>query len=359
LIKAQLQGVNAAQAFLVTCGIVTTPAGLGNFQAAGLPAGGSGYITSGLPTSGFGSITTGGSITPANFGVIPIAGAAGNNGAGVINNTDLYLYFTGNIPSTALISMNGIDIAGNPYTVLGVNAQVSTSAGYTQFYWANATTDFPFPTSGTTEIVLVGAAAAALSPISLYYPGRGQYWLIFGSQAFVLTINGAAGSTKTWARYTFPDTITDWTLNSGILYLRTKGNLVWQLDANTLVDDFGGNNNVFNGVIQWPYLDMGMLGLNKMMVGVDLVGEGTVILQIGYDQADKTTFNDNVGFATSTNVTAPYTIEITDTIPGEPLPIPINAPSYTLILTFPGGQQWSWEAANIYLTNTGGAGATG
>src|SRR5208282_628096 len=34
---------------------------------------------------------------------------------------------------------------------------------------------------------------------SIYYPGRGQYWLIFGNQAFVLTINGDQGN-KSWAR---------------------------------------------------------------------------------------------------------------------------------------------------------------
>ncbi len=181
--------------------------------------------------------------------------------------------------------------------------------------------------------------------------------LFFGPQAFVLTINGAGQ--KTWSRYTFPDTITDWTLNLGVLYLRTKGNLVWQFDSNTLVDDFGGNNNVFNGVIQWPYLDMGALGLNKMLVGADLVGDGTVILQIGFDQADKTTFVDNAAFVDSLNVTAPYTITIADTVPGEPLPIPISAPSYTLILTFPGGQNWTWEAANLYIADVRGAGATG
>jgi hypothetical protein len=357
LVIAQLKGVSNSTAFKVTCGIVTTPTGLGNFQNAGLPNGGGGYIIAGLPASGFNSITTGGSITPANFGVIPVAGAAGNNGAGVVNNTDLYLYFTGNIPQAALVSMSGVDIAGNPYTALGVNAQVSTSAGYTQFYWQNATTDFPFPKSGTTEIILTGPPGTPLTPISLYYPGRGQYWLFFGSQAFVLTLNGAGQ--KSWSRYLFPDTITDWTLNAGILYLRTAGNLVWQFDANTLVDDSGGNNTVFNGVLQWPYLDMGELGINKMLGGVDIVGDGDVIIQLGFEQADKTTFNDNAGFPTSTNVTAPYTVAIADTVPGMPLPIPINAPSYSLILTFPGGQQWTWQAANLYVVDVRGAGATG
>jgi Concanavalin A-like lectin/glucanases superfamily len=206
------------------------------------------------------------------------------------------------------------------------------------------------------------------TPISLYYPGRGQYWLIFGPQAFVLTINGLNG-TKTWARYVFPDTITDWTLNAGILYLRTKGNLVWQLDAGTIgIDDSNSviasaTNTTWSGLMQWPYLDMGTLGRNKMMVGIDLVGEGECFIQVAYNQNDKTTFNDNPSFASSLNVTAPYLVTADDTVPGTPLPIPINAPSYSVILTFPGNattpNQWSWEASNLYITDASGGGAMG
>lgn len=202
------------------------------------------------------------------------------------------------------------------------------------------------------------------SPLSIYYPGRGQYMLFFGNQAFVLTINGTAG-TKSWSRYLFPQAITDATLNQGSLYLRTTGSLVWQLNAQTIgVDDAGSlTTSAWNGVIQWPYLDQGALGINKMMVGIDMVGTGDVIVQVGFDQGDVSTFNDNPNFATSTGVTTPYNVAVDDTVPGEPLPFPINAPSYSLILIFPGSvttaNNWSWQAANLYMMPQGGAGATG
>ena len=119
----------------------------------------------------------------------------------------------------------------------------------------------------------------------------------------------------------------------------------------------------FDSLMQWPYLDMGTLGRNKMMVGVDLVGEGNCSIQVAFNQADKSTFNDNPGFATSTGVTAPYFIAVEDTVPGEPLPIPINAPSYSVILSFSGtlntASAWSWQAANLYVTDASGAGAMG
>jgi hypothetical protein len=226
-------------------------------------------------------------------------------------------------------------------------------ARYTANY-TPATTPFP--------------ASVIYLPISLYYPGRGQYWLFFGPQAFVLTINGTSG-TKSWSRYLFPETITDWCLNGGILYLRTANNWVWQLDAGTVgIDDSSATiasatNIPFNGVVQWPYLDLGSLGRNKMLVGVDLVGDGQCSIQVAYQQADKTTFVDNPLFASSTNVTAPYLVTISDTVPGQPLPIPINAPSYSVILTFAGSSSaanaWTWEAANIYITDATGAGGYG
>jgi hypothetical protein len=212
-----------------------------------------------------------------------------------------------------------------------------------------------------------GGITSPYDPFSLYYPGRGQYWLFFGAQAFVLTMNGTG--TKSWSRYIFPDIITDWTLNAGILYMRTKGNLIWQLDAGTIgVDDASAPMSgpiPFNGVIQWPYLDMGSLGINKMMVGIDIVGSGNCSLQIAFNQNDKSTFNDNAAFTTSTGVTTPYFVQIDDTVPGEPLAFPINAPSYSPILTFAGNATtanvWSWQAANIYYapTPSNAGGATG
>jgi hypothetical protein len=316
-----------------------------------------------------------------------------------------------------------------------------TEVGVRNIGTAGATANMQIGSSGQPVDKLVKAQlqAGTYYPISLYYPGRGQYWLIFGPQAFVFTINGQSGL-RSWSRYVFPDTITDWTLNDGILYLRTAGNLVYQLDEDTLVDDaqstsapvtiseaapaivtwdahdqYNGaaitftttgvlpaplvvgttyyvineSTNAFNlsltqggaaittttagsgvhtatsigvpfdGVIQWPYMDMGALGINKMLIGVDLVGTGEVIIQIAFNQGDATTFSDNSGFDASLNVTAPYLVAIADTVPGEPIPIPIEAPSYSLILTFPGNQAWEWDAANLYTNAAGGGGATG
>lgn len=290
-------------------------------------------------------------------------------------------------------------------------------------------------------IVVAQLKAATYDPLSLYYPGRGQYWLIFGPQCFVMTING--NNQKTWSRFVFPDSITDWTLSSGILYLRSAGNKVWQLDASTEVDDYGTTANGlvslgtitpgtlytagtylgvaltggsgtgatanitvaagavtavaiaspgtgyvagdalsataatlggtgsgfsvpvahtgvwFSGVIQWPYLDSRSLGVNNMMGGLDIIGAGMVNIQIGFDETDPTTFSDNAGFSTSAGVTPPYFISSADTLPGQPIPFPLNAPSVSVIFTFQGNQNWNWQAANMYMVDQTGGGFTG
>ena len=246
-----------------------------------------------------------------------------------------------------------------------------TEVGYRNLGTIGATANMAIGNTGQPIDPLVKAQLNALTttsyiPNSLYYPGRGQFWGIFGPQAFVLTINGQG--TRTWSRYIFPDTITDWALNAGTLYLRTAGNLIWEFTDEVIgCDDAPGSagaaNIPFNGVMQWPYLNAGALGLNKMMVGIDIVGDGNVSIQVGFNQGDQSSFNDNPMFTTSTSVTAPYFVAITDTVPGEPLPFPCNAPSYSVILTFAGSSTsanaWTWEALNLYLSDQGGGGAAG
>ena len=112
----------------------------------------------------------------------------------------------------------------------------------------------------------------------------------------------------------------------------------------------------FTSTMQWPYLDLSALGVNKMLIGVDLVGDGTCTIQVAYREDDDTTFSDNPGFATSENVTAPYTVTIADTISGNPIPIPVEAPSMSLILTWNSDQVWEWDAANFYFSQNRGRG---
>jgi hypothetical protein len=218
-----------------------------------------------------------------------------------------------------------------------------TPVGYRSIGIAGANSNLQAGSFGKNVDPLVKASIKALSagdePRSLFYPGTGQYWGIFGNQVYVLTMNGATVADQSWSRYLFPSSIDYYTISDGVLFLRS-GNLVWQLSEDALYDDIVDVNThaAFTGNITWPFLDFGTLGLDKDFEGIDLVCTGSVTVNIGYDQTN---------FAL---ITPDYVIA-GDTLPGGGMvPFPMTAPSFQISLTFAAGQAWEWEALNAYVT---------
>ncbi len=183
-------------------------------------------------------------------------------------------------------------------------------------------------------------------PVGLFYPGTGQYWLIFGDTVYVQTNNGS-GNANSWSMYEFPDPISYWTISDGELYLRA-GDLVWHVHEDALYDDIqdasdpSSDSIPFTGEVTWPYLDLGTPGVDKDFEGVNIVCDGTGELAVGYDQSN---------FALAT---APIAFD-GDTLPGiGMIPIPMNAPTFQIRLTWDAGQAWEWEMTEIYLTGSRG-----
>lgn len=112
-----------------------------------------------------------------------------------------------------------------------------TSQGVRNIGIAGASTNLQAGSTGEPIDVLVKAKLAAdlYEPVSITVPAYGQYWLIFGDEAFILTIND--GKTMRWSRYVFPEAITDATLLGDDLYLRTETHKVWKVDEDLLLDD--------------------------------------------------------------------------------------------------------------------------
>ncbi len=96
----------------------------------------------------------------------------------------------------------------------------------------------------------------------------------------------------------------------------------------------------FEGYIAWPYLDFGILGIDKMMEGFDIVANGIFRVSFGYSQRD---------FSLAT---PDYELD-GDTLVGGMVPMPLTAPSFQLRLTFDGEQAWEWFASNLYINNEG------
>jgi hypothetical protein len=205
------------------------------------------------------------------------------------------------------------------------------------------------------QALVKSLATTGYEPRALFNPGTGQYWLLIGKTVIVLTINGA--SAMSWSRYTFPDVITDYTVQNGVLYLRAS-DLVWKLSADALYDDVdqglgqGGTSTAFPGYMAWNYLDMGTMGVDKMMEGFDLtVGQ---VDDDGQITNNNVICNVSIGYNQSNReiATTPYAIT-GDTIPGTMIPMPMTAPSFQFRLDFGNGQNWGWGALNVYVQQVG------
>lgn len=147
---------------------------------------------------------------------------------------------------------------------------------------------------------------------------------------FIYTMNrGVQGGA--WSRYVFPFTIEHFAHLENTLYMRHGDNVSYVIEG--AIDDDGVG---FQGVIQWPWLDFGTPGVTKMLIGFDIVGEGTSSIQIGYDQTNLGTF------------TTAYPIPV-DTYPGMIIPLPLQAPAMSVKLTYDASQAWQWNALNLYL----------
>jgi hypothetical protein len=204
---------------------------------------------------------------------------------------------------------------------------------------AGASTNLQAGSTGEPVDALVGPKirSGEYEPISAFIPAYGQYWVIFGPEAFVLTLN--EGKIGKWSRYVFPEAITDTTLLNNDLYVRTATHKIWRVTEDYLVDDYyAGVGIEFSGVVHWPHLDFNALGVNKMLIGFDLVADAPngVSVSVGYDQRD---INAR---------TEPYELTA-DSLPAQLVPIPVTAPSFDFKLTFAPNQAWEWFASVIYI----------
>lgn len=94
----------------------------------------------------------------------------------------------------------------------------------------------------------------------------------------------------------------------------------------------------FEGIVQWPHLDLGNFGTQKNLIGLDIVSDAPegLTVSVGYDQRNLDAR------------TAAYEIEA-DTLVGQLIPMPVGGPSFDLKLVFNESQRWEIQAANLYL----------
>ncbi len=137
-----------------------------------------------------------------------------------------------------------------------------------------------------------------------------------------------------WSKYVFPFDIEAFALLGNTLYLRSGDDISVVDDSATVdveLDSLGVPfNTVYSGTVQWPWLDMGMAGVTKMLESFDIVATCDVLPEIsfGYDQLATGTFS------------TPYAIPA-DSLTGTMIPMPLSAPSIAPKVT--------WSSGNMTL----------
>ena len=157
------------------------------------------------------------------------------------------------------------------------------------------------------------------------------------SEVFVYTMN-KIGSVGAWSRYLFPFPIDAFTQLHDDLYIRSGNDVLRVSESETT--DFAGDSREqsFTGTVWWPWLDMGRAGVDKVVYGFDMVGRGTSAIEFGYNQASQGVF------------TTPFVIPA-DTVPGQIIPMEVMAPSFSVRVTYAGGEEWELQALNVYLND--------
>lgn len=154
---------------------------------------------------------------------------------------------------------------------------------------------------------------------------------------YVYTMSRLAGG-GSWSWYEFPVDLEDWALHQEDLYVRS-GDTVYRVVDDEVRDEVAPSVFVAaEGVVQWPWLDMGSPGQNKELGGFDIVASGNPQVAVGFDQSSKGTFTDPV-------------LVPSDTPPDMIIPMTVTAPSFSMKITFDGTLAWELLALNIYLVD--------
>jgi hypothetical protein len=197
--------------------------------------------------------------------------------------------------------------------------------------------DVGAPVDSLIVPAIEAAVAAGLTPRATYYTGAGQYWVtanvVSGKQLVFVYTQNQIGRMGSWSTYEFPYTIDGFATLANNLYIRGNNgtnDCIYVMDEDVITDD----GAPVAGVVQWPWLDFGATGVTKMLEAIDIVGNGTApTVSIGYDQTNPAAF------------TTPYQLTA-DTMTGMEIPIPIAAPTMSIILNYAAGG-WELQQFNI------------
>jgi hypothetical protein len=171
-------------------------------------------------------------------------------------------------------------------------------------------------------------------PISVYYPGLGQYWLVNGATVYAYSFSRTS-KVAAWGKYTLPFIPDDLTVLNSKLYMR-YGDEVYSMERDVYTD-FGTPPLV---TIEFPFLDQKSSGILKQYIGADMVGTGTFTVQYRFTVNNQSLVSDPV---TYTGDTRPETMT----------PMELCAVAIAPVITHQGDEDFQLDLMQFYIEELG------
>lgn len=181
---------------------------------------------------------------------------------------------------------------------------------------------------------VVSKGIGSNSPLGLYIPPFGQFWLVIGSVAWVYTFSRNA-KLAAWAKYTFPFPLDDITVLDNVVYVR-NGDNVYKFSDTKYTD----NGSPIQCRVQFPFLDFKKAGILKMITSMDVVIKGSAAISFladGNDEGSET----------------PSFILQGDTRPMPSVPVELCAPAIAPVFKHSGNEEFKITAISFQYNELG------
>jgi hypothetical protein len=175
---------------------------------------------------------------------------------------------------------------------------------------------------------------ASDDPVSIYYPGLGQYWLVNGATVYAYSFSRTS-KVAAWSKYTLPFVPSDVTVLNSKLYMR-NGDDVYSMERD-VYSDFGTPPQV---TIEFPFLDQKSSGILKQYMGADMVGTGTFDVQYRFTVNNQSLITDPVTYTG-------------DTRPETQTPMELCAVAIAPVITHRADEDFQLDMMQFYLEELG------
>lgn len=147
----------------------------------------------------------------------------------------------------------------------------------------------------------------SIEPKAFYFYGTGQYVCAIGNRLFVYSVSRTA-KIAAWSQY-FMSVPADAVAQLGsALYIRS-GDEVYRLDDTAYSD----NGELFECLVDLPYMDFKKPGVLKHVYGIDIVCHGKCEISLGFDAGDAEAYTPSIPVEGNTRPAGMIPVECTGT----------------------------------------------